>query len=176
MARAIPRIIARTLALASLLGLGACGSLLTESTADVAGIAGAGIASGVTKSAAGAAAIGLGVQSLAATGLRYAERRVHRTEQDAIADAAGKLRPGEVGGWAAAHSLPIEPDRHGLLVVSRDFGAAEFRCREVVFSVDHPAPQHGVARDFYTVNVCQDGTAWRWASAEPSTARWGGLQ
>lgn len=161
----------RALALAPLLLLGACGSVLTESTADVAGVAGAGIASGVTKSAAGAAAIGLGVRSVASAGLRYAERRVHRSEQDTIAAAAGKLRPGEVGGWATVHSLPIEPDRHGLLVVSREFGTAEFRCREVVFSVDEQR-----RRDFYTTNVCQDGPDWRWASAEPSTARWTGLQ
>jgi hypothetical protein len=163
--------LARAAALASLLLLCGCGSLLTEGTADVAGIAGAGIASGVTHSAAGAAAIGLGVRSLASAGLRYTERRVHSSEQDTIATAAGKLRPGEVGGWATVHSLPIEPDRHGLLVVSREFGAAAFRCREVVFSVDEEK-----RRDFYTVNVCLDGTEWRWASAEPSTQRWTGLQ
>lgn len=157
--------------LAPLLLLGACGPLLTEGTADVAGVAGAGIASGITKSAAGAAAIGLGVRSVAAAGLRYTERRVHRAEQDTIATAAGRLRPGEVGGWATVHSLPIEPDRHGLLVVSREFGTGAFRCREVVFSVDEQQ-----RRDFFTANVCQDGTEWRWASAEPSTSRWGGLQ
>jgi hypothetical protein len=90
--------VSRAAALAPLLLLGACGSVLTESTADVAGVAGAGIASGITKSAAGAAAIGLGVRSVASAGLRYAERRVHRSEQDTIAAGAGKLRPGEVGG------------------------------------------------------------------------------
>jgi hypothetical protein len=42
--------------------------------------------------------------------------------------------------------------------------------------VDHEAPHQGISRNFYTVNVCQDGTTWRWASAEPATARWGGLQ
>jgi hypothetical protein len=167
--------VSRAAALSSLLLLAACESVLTESTANVAGIAGAGIASGVTKSAAGAAAIGLGTQAVAAAGLRYAERRVHRTEQDTIADAAGKLRPGEVGGWAVVHSLPLEPDRHGLLVISREFGTAAFRCREIVFSVDRKIRQ-GLARDFYTTTVCQDGNAWRWAAAEPSTARWGGLQ
>lgn len=167
--------VSRVAALLAPLLLAGCGSLLTEGTADVAGIAGAGIASGITDSAAGAAAIGLGVRSVAATGLRYTERRVHRTEQDTIATAAGKLRPGEVGGWATVHSLPIEPDRHGLLVVSREFGTAAFRCREVVFSVDQQTRQ-GLSRDFYTVNVCQDGAAWRWASAEPSTERWSGLQ
>lgn len=163
--------LARAAVLVPLLLLGACGSVLTEGTADVAGIAGAGIASGISHSATVGAAIGLGVRSVAAAGLRYTERRVHRTEQDAIATAAGLLQPGEVGGWAVSHSLPIEPNNHGRLVVSREFGTDVFRCREVVFSVDREK-----SRDFYTVNVCRDGAAWRWASAEPSTARWGGLQ
>lgn len=161
----------RAAALGPLLLLAACGSVLTESTADVAGVAGAGLASAVTHSAAGAAAIGLGVRSVAAAGLRYTERRVHRTDQDAIADAAGRLRPGEVGVWSAVHTLPIEDDQHGEVVVSRDFGTAAFRCREVVFSVDHPK-----RREFYTTDICRDGAAWRWAEAEPSTERWGGLQ
>lgn len=168
-------LVSRAAALVFLLQLAACGSLLTEGTANVAGIAGTGIASGITHSATGAAAIGLGTQAVAAAGLRYAERRVHRTEQDTIADAAGKLRPGEVGGWIVVHTLPLEPDRRGLLVVSREFGTAAFRCREIVFSVDRKVRQ-GLARDFYTTTVCLDGTTWRWAEAEPSTARWGGLQ
>ncbi len=151
--------------------LAACGSVLTEGTADVGGIAGAGVASSITKSAAAAAAIGLGVQTVALIGLRYTEREVHRTEQDTIAAAAGKLRPGEVGGWAVVHAIPIEADQHGLLVISREFGTGAFRCREVVFSVDQAK-----RRDFYTTTVCQDGTVWRWAAAEPSTARWVGLQ
>lgn len=161
----------RAAALASLSLLAACGTVLTEGTADVAGIAGAGIAGGITKSAAGAAAIGLGVQTVALVGLRYTEREVHRTEQDTIALAAGKLKPGEVGGWAVVHAIPIERDHHGLVVVSREFGTGAFRCREVVFSVDQAK-----RRDFYTTNVCQDGQVWRWAEAEPTTARWSGLQ
>jgi hypothetical protein len=161
----------RVAALAALSLLTACSTVLTEGTADVAGIAGAGIAGSFTKSAAGAAAIGLGVQTVALIGLRYTEREVHRKEQDTIALAAGKLSPGEVGGWAVVHIIPIEQDHHGLVVVSREFGTGAFRCREVVFSVDQA--KH---RDFYTTNVCQDGPAWRWAEAEPSTARWSGLQ
>ncbi len=165
----------RGLVVVPVLLLAGCGSLLTESTADVAGIAGAGAASAVTKSAAAAAAIGLGVRSVAGQGLRYVERSVHGREQDAIAAAAGELAPGQVGAWSVRHSIPIEPDEHGGLVVSREFGAGDFRCREVVFSVDHPTA-HQLDRRFYIADVCQDGATWRWASAEPSTARWGGLQ
>ncbi len=166
---------ARFAVLIGLLALPACGSLLSEGAADVAGVAGAGAASAVTRSAAGAAAIGLGVRSLAAEGVRYAERRVHRTEQDAIAAAAGPLDPGSPAPWSVRHSLPLEDDAAGQVVVSRAFGAGSFRCKEIVFSVDKAA-RDGLARSFYTATVCQDGPAWRWASAEPAVARWGGLQ
>ena len=154
--------------------LSGCGSLLTEGTADVAGIAGAGAASAVTKSAAGAAAIGLGVRSLAAEALKYAERRVHRFEQDSIATAAGPLAEGGVARWQVVHDVPIERDEHGEVVVARAFGVADFHCKDIVFSVEDDADK--ARRGFYTATVCQDGPAWRWASAEPATERWGGLQ
>ena len=103
------------------------------------------------------------------------ERDVHRAEQDRIAQAAGPLAPGVVGHWSVTHSIPIENNEHGDLVVTRLIGAADFNCKEIVFSVD--TLQNKVARRaFYTATVCQDGTAWKWASAEPATARWGSLQ
>jgi hypothetical protein len=155
--------------------LGGCGELLTEGTGDLAGIAGAGIAGAVTNSAAAGAAIGLGVRSVADIGLRYTERRVHGAGQDRIAEAAGALRPGEVGVWSIANDLPIETDSHGRLTVARAFGGPGFDCREIVFSVDDDSADPP-ARQFYTATVCHDGQAWKWATAEPSTARWGGLQ
>lgn len=161
--------------MASLLMLAGCGSLLTEGTADLAGVAGAGIATSVTKSAAGAAAIGLGVRSVASEGLKYATRRIHRNEQDAIAQAAGPLEPGALQSWSIRHTLPIEKNEAGQVVVSRAFGAGAFRCKEIVFSVDTITRQ-GPQREFYTATICQDGETWRWASAEPATERWGGLQ
>lgn len=160
---------------ASLLMLSGCGSLLTEGTADLAGVAGAGVASRVTNSAAGAAAIGLGVRSVASEGLKFATRRVHRSEQDAIAQAAGPLEPGALQAWSIRHSVPIEDNEAGQVVVSRAFGAGSFRCKEIVFSVDTVTRQ-GPQRAFYTATICQDGSTWRWASAEPATERWGPLQ
>ena len=160
---------------ASLLTLSGCGSLLTEGTADVAGIAGAGAASAITKSAAGATAIGLGVRSIASEGLKYATRRVHRNEQDAIAQAAGPLDPGTLQSWSIRHTVAFEENEAGQVVVSRAFGAGSFRCKEIVFSVDTVA-RKGLERAFYTATICQDGDTWRWASAEPSTERWSGLQ
>jgi hypothetical protein len=158
-----------------LLALSGCGSLLTEGTADLAGVAGAGAASAVTKSAAGAAAIGLGVRSLASEALKYTERRIHKNEQDAIAQAAGPLEPGALQTWSIHHIVPIEVDQSGQVVVSRAFGAGSFRCKEIVFSVDNMA-REGLLRAFYTATICRDGDTWRWASAEPATERWGGLQ
>jgi hypothetical protein len=155
--------------------LSGCGSLLTASTADVAGIAGAGVAGAVTKSPTAAAGIGLGIAAGANAGLQYLERDVHRAEQDRIAEQAGPLAPGVVGHWSVSHKVPIEDDEHGDLVVTRLLGSAEFHCKEIVFSVD-TVEKKQPRRAFYTATVCQDGPAWKWASAEPATARWGTLQ
>ena len=161
--------------LLALLALPGCGALLTEGTADIAGIAASGISSGVTKNATAAAAIGLGVQSLASTGLKYVTRRLHRNEQDAIAQAAGPLEQGGVARWSISHTLPVEPDQQGDVAVSRVFGAGPIECKEVVFSIE-TTDKKQVQRAFYITNICNDGAAWRWAAAEPATERWGGLQ
>jgi hypothetical protein len=161
--------------LACAAALSGCGSVLTATTSDVAGIAGAGAASAITKSPTAAAGIGLGVAAGANAGLQYVERDVHRAEQDRIAQAAGPLTPGQVGHWNVSHKIPIEDDEHGDLVVTRLIGSSDFNCKEIVFSVDtieKKQPQ----RSFYTATVCQDGPTWKWASAEPATARWGALQ
>jgi hypothetical protein len=163
------------LAFACAAALSGCGSVLTASTSDVAGIAGAGIASAVTKSPAAATGIGLGVAAGANAGLQVVERKVHGMEQDRIAEAAGPLPPGVVGHWSVTHRIPIEDDEHGDLVVTRLVGSADFNCKEIVFSVD-TMEKKILNRAFYTATVCQDGDNWKWASAEPATARWGALQ
>jgi hypothetical protein len=166
----------RVLLLVSSAGLlSGCESLLTATTADVAGIAGAGVAGAVSKSPAAAAAIGLGIAAGANAGLQYLQRDVHLAEQDTIAAAAGPLVPGVVGHWSVAHDIPIENNEHGDLVVTRLVGAADFTCKEIVFSVD-TVEKTVPHRAFYTATICQDGDAWKWASAEPATARWGPLQ
>ena len=65
--------------------------------------------------------------------------------------------------------------RRTLEVVTRLIGSADFACKEIVFSVD-TVEKKTPHRAFYTATVCQDGTTWKWASAEPATARWGALQ
>ena len=94
--------------LPAVLVLSGCGSVLTVGTADVAGIAGAGAANAVTKSAAIATGIGLAVAAGANAGLEYAERRVHRYEQDRIAKVAGGL---ETARSATGASCTTSPSR-----------------------------------------------------------------
>ncbi len=159
----------------ALLGLSGCGSLLTEGTATLAGVSGAATGAAITSNATVAAAVGLGVNAAAREGLRYVERRVHRFEQERIAEAAGPLGPNMIGFWSVSHDIPIENDEHGQVVVNREFGGLGFRCKEIVFSVD-TAEKERTDRDFYTAMICSDGTVWRWATAEPTTRRWGDLQ
>ena len=161
--------------LAALLLASGCGSLLTSGTQEAAGIAGAGIASSLTRSATAATAIGLGVAAGANAGLQYAERRVHSFEQDRIAEAAGVLSPGAAAPWSVDHSFPIEADEHGQVAVVRTLGSAAISCKEIVFSVE-TVEDHQPQRAFYTATVCRDGPKWKWASAEPATERWGSLQ
>lgn len=159
----------------ALLPLAACGPLLTESTSTGAGVVGAGISGAVTHNAAVATGIGLGVNAAAGAALSYTERVVHHAEQAQIARAAGPLAPGEIASWSVSHTIPIEPDEHGEVVVSRVFGQPGFTCKEIVFSIEHGTGPE-LKRDFYTTDICRDGDRWAWASAEPATERWGGLQ
>lgn len=162
-------------ALLALLGLSGCGSILSEATSTLSGVAGAAAGSAITHNAAVASGIGLGIDSAAREGLNYVERRVHGYEQARIAEAAGVLPVNAVGNWSVRHDLPLEPDQHGQVVVSREFGGLGFPCKEIVFSVDETGDK-GLERSFYTATICRDGKAWRWATAEPSTSRWSGLQ
>ncbi len=158
-----------------LLAEAGCGSVLTEGTSDAAGVAGAGVASAVTSNGTVTAAIGLGVQSLAASGLRLVEKRVHAREQDRIAAAAGPLPVGGVAPWQVSHSIPIEDDKHGEVSVSRVIGGGDLACKEIVFSVDR-IRAHRPQRTVFVTTICRDGDGWKWASAEPATSRWGALQ
>jgi uncharacterized protein YceK len=161
----------KIVALLAVLMLSGCGAVLTEGASDAAGVVGASAAASVTKNAAVAAAIGLGTQSVALEGVHYMERRVHGAEQDAIAAAAGPLELNAVAPWSIRHTLPIEDNEHGHLVVSRVLGNGNMLCKEIVFSVDTKK-----RRDFYVATVCRSNDTWKWASAEPAVPRWGGLQ
>ncbi|CAG9263577.1 hypothetical protein [Paraburkholderia unamae] len=165
------------LAAAASLACSACSSLYSEGAQTGAGIAGAAIASKVTSNAAVATGIGLGAVAAAKAGVQYSERVVHTNTQNSIAQAAGPLDVGAVAPWSITHSFPIEDDEHGRVTVSRTISSGALDCKEIVFSVDQDATKDKAASSaFYVASVCRDGDAWKWASAEPATARWGALQ
>lgn len=159
---------------ATTLCLSGCSSLLTESSAAGAGVAGASIAGALTKNASTTAAIGLGVNAAALAGVKALEKSTHGREQDVIATAAGPLAMGATAQWSVTHKIPIEGNEHGSLTVSRIIQAGDLDCKEVVFSVDPSKVAN--PRSFYLTTICRDGSTWRWAAAEPSTRRWGSLQ
>jgi hypothetical protein len=157
--------------------LSGCSSLYSESATAGAGIAGAAIAGSVTNNAAVATGIGLGAVAAARAGVQYSERVIHRNTQDSIAQVAGPLDVGGVAPWSITHSVPLEDDAHGRVTVSRVISSGPLDCKEIVFSVDQTATQKTPASSaFYVASICRDGNAWKWASAEPATERWGALQ
>ena len=170
------------LTLAGFVALSGCSSVVTEGSSAGAGIAGTAIASSLTNSASAAAGIGLGVQAAARAGVQYGQRKVHAETQAQIAQVAGALEVGQVSRWKAWHQIALEPDEVGRVTVSRTISTGELDCKEIVFSVDAAiedkphAIDASVASGFYVASICKSGTRWEWASAEPATARWGGLQ
>jgi hypothetical protein len=164
------------LALAAALLLPGCNAFLSEGTADLAGLAGAGLASAVSDNGAVAAGIGLGVQSLARAGLDYTQRELQQAEQDSIANAAGPLAMGTVASWAIRHTVPLAYNHQGRVTVAREIGALGLTCREIVFSVELQDDEALDRAEFYTAIICRSGERWKWASAEPATERWGSLQ
>jgi hypothetical protein len=166
-----------TVAVLIMASLSGCSSLYSEGATAGAGIAGAAVAGKVTRNAAVATGIGLGVVAAAGAGVQYTERVVHRNTQDGIAKVAGPLDEGAVAPWSVTHSVPIEDDQHGRVTVSRTISAGALDCKEIVFSVDVDATRDKPASSaFYVASICRDGNAWKWASAEPATGRWGALQ
>jgi hypothetical protein len=165
------------LAVAISSALSGCSSLYTEGATAGAGVAGAALASKVTRNAAVATGIGLGAVAAARAGVQYSERVVHKNTQDGIAKIAGPLDVGAIAPWSVTHSVPIEDDEHGRVTVSRTISAGALDCKEIVFSVDQTATQNVPASSaFYVASICRDGDNWKWASAEPATERWGALQ
>ncbi|WP_240766848.1 hypothetical protein [Paraburkholderia flava] len=157
--------------------LSGCGSFYTEGATAGAGIAGAAIAAKVTNNAAVATGIGLGAVAAARAGVQYSERVIHRNTQDGIAKIAGPLDVGAIAPWNVTHSVPLEEDEHGRVTVSRTISTGALDCKEIVFSVDQAAtPNVPATSAFYVASICRDGDAWKWASAEPATERWGSLQ
>jgi hypothetical protein len=157
--------------LAVMLGLAACSSTDSAVGSAVSAASTAGVAAGITR-ATGSALVGTAAGIGAGIGLdatiKYAERRIHRNAQDAVAVAAAPLGVGQSARWDIDGWLPLT-DRHGTVEIARRFGKA-IPCKDVVFTVDEDD-------DLYVTTICADkkGT-WRWALAEPTVDRWGTLQ
>lgn len=151
--------------------LAGCTSSGTAVDSSIGTAATAGIASGVasaTGSALVGTAAGIGAGIGIDAGIKYAQRRIHRNAQDAVAMAAGPLAIGQATRWDVDAWLPLD-GRHGTVEVARSFGTA-IRCKDVVFTVDDDD-------DLYVTTVCADKRGnWRWALAEPTVDRWGSLQ
>ena len=154
---------------------GGCAAVVNTASSEIAGVGGAAIATAVTSNGAVATGIGLGVQAATRAGVQYAQRRVHHSVQNEIARAAGALKVGDVGRWHIDPAGMLEREQQGRVTVSRIISTTDLECKEAVFSVDTVVKE--VPRSaFYVAIVCQDGASWKWASAEPSTERWDGLQ
>ncbi len=143
-------------------------------------------AGGITGAAVGAAtgaatanpvvgyAVAIGVQAGTQSAVNYVMRLRQHAEQTAIATTAGPLPPGVVMPWAIEHDIPVG-DEHGEVQVARLINTPLALCEEIVFSVaKHKAPQPDDPH--YVATTCRQSDGWRWASAEPTVARWGFLQ
>lgn len=148
----------------------AFGVLLLAGCRDIGTLAG--IASG---SAAGAAtgnpglglAVGVAVGTATDFVSRYYSRVQDGSEQDVIAETAGRLPVGGEAPWRIRHFIPFGNEQGTLRVVD-EIDTAIAVCKEVVFSVtDGKAPPV-----YYSVDICRDPKGWKWATAEPAVARW----
>jgi len=171
----IGRVAAIVSGLIMLLSAGGCSSLFSDGAATGAAIGGTALASKVTRNATVAAGIGLGTLAAAQAGVKYVEKNYHEEQQDRIATVAGPLNVGKIASWESRHAIEIEPDARGKVTVSRQISSGDLNCKEIVFSVDQ-VDDHKPRSDFYTATVCEQAGRWKWASAEPATARWGSLQ
>ena len=172
---AATRVLLAACAAAGTLALTGCANLFSEGAATTAGVGGTAVAGAVTRNATVASGIGLGVLAASQAGVKAVERDFHADQQDDIAAVAGALKVGQVGHWSNRHRIELEPDQSGRVTVSRVLGASELSCKEIVFSVDRVRDKETPSA-FYVAMICKDAAKWRWASAEPATARWGSLQ
>jgi hypothetical protein len=150
------------------------GVLLLAGCADAGSAAHNLVSAGVAAtvgSAVGSPLVGVAAGVAAAAGLeegvKYGERAIHDEMQTAVATTAGGLEVGRAAPWSITSLLPMS-GRHGVVQVARSFGEA-IPCKDVVFTVDPD-------EDFYVTTICRGRDGWRWAAAEPTVRRWGGLQ
>jgi len=137
--------------------------------------AAAGVATGVvTSNPAIGIGVGIAVQAATDEAVKRVMKSLHDDQQMAIAAVAGVSAVGDTRPWQVKHTLPVE-NGHGEVRVVREFNSALATCKEFAFSVaDGDGP--GMHRDWFLATACKLPNGWKWASAEPSVARWGNLQ
>lgn len=159
------------LSIAMLLVLGAMVSGLTGCGA-LGGLAGAaaGAASGAaTTNPAVGIGVGIAVNGAVNAAINYTFRTLHQEQQDHIAALAGVLPLGASRTWEIKRRIPYG-NGHGQVQVVREIANSLGHCRELLFSVESPRAQ------WFTGTICQHSSGrWKWAAAEPATARWGSL-
>ncbi|AXK66208.1 MULTISPECIES: hypothetical protein [Burkholderia] len=152
---------------------------LCAATAALSGCGSVGAASGalagaatglVTANPAVGVGVGIAVQAATDEAVNRTMKQLHQNQQDAIAKVAGTLAVGEVKPWKVKNTLPLE-NGEGEVRVARAYSTALALCKEFAFSV-----KDGDKADWYFASACQQGTHWKWASAEPAVDRWGNLQ
>jgi hypothetical protein len=135
----------------------------------------AGITTGtVTANPAVGIGVGIAVQAATDEAVKRYMRRLHRDQQDQMAQLVGGLSVDATAPWQVKHFLPLENGR-GQVRVTRAFDTALAHCKEFVFSVmDGDGPN--APAWWFVANACQQDQGWKWASAEPAVTRWGALQ
>jgi len=130
---------------------------------------------GVTANPFVAYAAGVGAEAAIQSLQNYLGRRLHAGEQDNIATAVAKLAPGQSAPWRIHYIFGIDSE-HGDVTVLKTIATPLTTCKNVAFTVI-AGNKPDVGRGLYITSVCRESDgAWRWAEAEPATARWGFLQ
>ncbi|WP_313621208.1 hypothetical protein [Achromobacter sp.] len=156
------------LALAASVGLAGCqSSSIGGATGAVVGT----LSGAATANPVAGYAIGVSVQAAVDATVKYVLREWKNDQQNVMANAVGEQPIGEVRQWQIKRALPVGNERGSIQAV-RDIDTPLAHCREVLFTVELEG-----AAPAYASTICrrQDGQ-WKWAAAEPSVARWNGLQ
>jgi hypothetical protein len=140
----------------------------------IAGVVSGGTVGAATGSPALGFAVGVATDAAGHAVVRWYGRSRQHSEQNAIADAAGPLGPGDSADWRIDHTIPIG-NEHGTLNVVRLIDSPLAQCKEIAFSVDEGKPPK-LQQTWYTTTICRHDQGWRWAAAEPAVERWGFLQ
>lgn len=119
-------------------------------------------------------AVGIGSKAATDALVKYLSKKRQAKEQDLIAARAGMMEAGDTAQWSIRHKIPLFDNEHGHLAVVRDVPNPLAPCKEVLFTIESGSVSKVLG--YYATSVCKASDRWRWAQAEPATARWGFLQ